>query len=149
MRHKCIVLQIICEQSFSPQVSSDNEPKQLVTNYARLALVSNDHVTLNDEDLTRFTLKKAVDKVQMRKELLGELRDIFHHHDKPCPRLILIMGGPGEYYKVLMVVIYYELCRYRQDNGLLQLLYLWKNDLTAVGMEHVMKIVMASESPNT
>ncbi|XP_065899165.1 NLR family CARD domain-containing protein 3-like isoform X3 [Dysidea avara] len=77
---------------------SDNEPKQLVTDYARLALVSNDHVTLNDEDLneiTRFTLKKAVDEVQMSKELLGELRDIFHHHDKPCPRLILIMGGPG------------------------------------------------------
>jgi len=68
--------------------------------------VSSDHVTLNSEDLnqiTRFTLKNAMDKVQMQKELLGGLRYIFHHQKQPCPRLILIMGGPGEYYKVLMI----------------------------------------------
>ena len=80
----------------SPSV---NEPKQLITNYDRLALVSSDHITLNGEDvneITRFTLKNAVDEVQMRKELLGELKDIFHYQNQPCPRLILIIGGPGE-----------------------------------------------------
>lgn len=83
-------------------------PRYLVTNYARLALVSTDHVTLNDEglnEITRFTLKNAGDEIQMRKELLGELEDIFHHQNKPCPRLILVMGGSGEHYKVLMVML--------------------------------------------
>ena len=86
----------IREKFLNPSV---NEPKQLVTNYGRLALVSSDHVTLNGEDvneITWFTLKNALDEVQMRKELLGELKDIFHYQNQPCPRLIFIMGGPGE-----------------------------------------------------
>ena len=65
-------------------------------------------VTLRDESLnmiTELTLRGEVDKILKKKEQLGELRDIFHYQNKPCPRLILIMGGPGEYYKVLVVVM--------------------------------------------
>ena len=56
----------------------------------------------NLEEITRLTLKGQVDEILLKKEQLGELRDIFHYQSKPCPRLILIMGGPGEsvYYKV-------------------------------------------------
>ena len=27
----------------------------------------------------------------------SDLKEIFHYENKPCPRLIVIMGGPGEY----------------------------------------------------
>ena len=76
--------------------------------YVQLALVKGEKVTRADknlEEITRLTLRGQVDEILMRKEPLGELRDIFHYQYKPCPRLILIMGGPGEYYKVLVVVM--------------------------------------------
>jgi len=59
----------------------------------------------NLEEITKLTLQGQVDEILSKKEQLGELRDIFHYQNKPCPRLILIMGGPGEYYKVLVVVM--------------------------------------------
>jgi len=74
-------------------------PKHLVTQYVRLALVEKEDVTLKDKNLneiTRLTLQGEVDKILKKKEPLGELRDIFHYQNKPCPRLILIVGGPGE-----------------------------------------------------
>jgi len=83
-------------------------PKHHVIQYVRLALVKNEDVTIRDESLnefTKLTLQGEVDKILKKKEQLGELRDIFHYQNKPCPRLILIMGGPGEYYKVLIVVM--------------------------------------------
>ena len=73
--------------------------------YVRLALVKREKVTRADknlEEITRLTLQGQVDEILLKKEQLGELRDIFHYQNKPCPRLILIMGGPGEYYKVLV-----------------------------------------------
>ena len=73
--------------------------------YVRLALVKGEKVTRADknlEEITRLTLQGQVDEILLKKEQLGELRDIFHYQNKPCPRLILIMGGPGEYYKVLV-----------------------------------------------
>ena len=76
--------------------------------YVRLALVKGEKVTRADknlEEITRLTLQGQVDEILLKKEQLGELRDIFHYQNKPCPRLILIMGGPGEYYKVLVVVM--------------------------------------------
>jgi len=76
--------------------------------YVRLALVKGEKVTRADknlEEITRLTLQGQVDEILLKKEQLGELRDIFHYQNKPCPRLILIMGGPGEYYKVLAVVV--------------------------------------------
>ena len=87
--------------------------------YIRLALVKGEKVKIADkslEEVTRRTLKGQVcrkllkkkghvEDISLKREKLGELRDIFHYQSKPCPRIILIMGGPGEYYKVLVVVM--------------------------------------------
>ena len=57
-------------------------------------------VTLRDEhlnELIRLTLQGDVDKILKKKLPHGDLRDIFHYNDELCPRLILMMGGPGEY----------------------------------------------------
>ena len=57
-------------------------------------------VTLRDEhlnEITKLILKGEVDKILKKKQPLGDLKDIFYYGNKPCPRLILIMGGPGEY----------------------------------------------------
>ena len=69
-------------------------------NYIELALVKNEKVTRVDknlEEFTKLTLRGQVDELLQKKEPLGGLRDIFYYQNKPCPRLILIMGGPGEY----------------------------------------------------
>jgi len=82
-----------------PTAKSD-WPKHKVTQYVRLALVKKDDVTLRDENLnevTKLTLRGDVDRILKRKEPLYDLREIFHYENKPCPRLIVIMGGPGEY----------------------------------------------------
>ena len=75
-------------------------PKHQVTKYLRLALVEKEDVTLMDDHLnkiTKLSLRGGVDKILKNKQPLNDLRDIFYHQNKPCPRLILIMGGPGEY----------------------------------------------------
>ena len=74
-------------------------PKHKVTQYVRLALVEKDDVTLKDDlnDITKLTLQGDVDRILKKKQPLGDLREIFHYQDEPCPRLIVIMGGPGEY----------------------------------------------------
>ena len=77
-------------------------PKHKVTQYVRLAIVKKEDVTLRDEhlnELTRLTLQGDVDKILKKKEPLGDLKDIFHYNNEDCPRLILIIGGPGEYYQ--------------------------------------------------
>ena len=68
--------------------------------YVKLALIRGEKVTRADKNLeetTRMTLHGQVDEILLRKERLSGLRDIFHYQNKPCPRLILIKGGPGEY----------------------------------------------------
>ena len=68
--------------------------------FIELALVKNEKVTRVDknlEEFTKLTLQGQVDELLQKKERLGGLRDIFYYQNKPCPRLILIMGGPGEY----------------------------------------------------
>ena len=74
-------------------------PKHRVTQYVRLAFVEKDDVTLKDDlnDITKLTLQGDVDRILKKKKPLGDLREIFHYQDEPCPRLIVIMGGPGEY----------------------------------------------------
>ena len=75
-------------------------PKHKVTRYIRLAIVEKEDVTLRDENLnevTKLTLQGDVDRILKKKRPLGNLRDIFHYENEPCPRLIVIMGGPGEY----------------------------------------------------
>ena len=74
-------------------------PKHKVTQYVRLALVEKDDVTLKDDlnDFTKLTLQGDVDRILKKKQPLGDLKEIFHYQDEPCPRLIVIMGGPGKY----------------------------------------------------
>ena len=66
--------------------------------YVQLALVK-EGVTRTDKDIeemTRLTLQGNVDEVLLRKEPLNSLSDIFHYQNKPCPRILLIVGAPGE-----------------------------------------------------
>ena len=75
-------------------------PKHKVTQYVRLAIVMQEDVNIRDEhlnELTRLTIQGDVDKILKKKEPLNDLKDIFHYNNEPCPRLILIMGGPGEH----------------------------------------------------
>lgn len=70
--------------------------------YVQLALVKEERVTRTDsnvEEITRLTLQGQIDEVLLRKEPLYGLSDIFHYQNKPCPRIILILGGPGEWLK--------------------------------------------------
>ena len=53
--------------------------------------------TLRDEDFHEFTRLTLQDHSDKKKKPLSDLKDIFHYENEPCPRLILIMGGPGEY----------------------------------------------------
>ena len=79
--------------------SKTDYPKHKVTQYIRLALIEKEDITLRDDqldELTKMTLQGDVDSILKKKEPLNDLRDIFHYQDIPCPRLILIMGGPGE-----------------------------------------------------
>ena len=82
-----------------PTAKSD-WPKHKVTQYIRLAIVEKEDVTLKDENLnevTKLTLQGEIDRILKKKQPLGDLREIFHYENKPCPRLIVIMGRPGEY----------------------------------------------------
>ena len=71
-----------------------------MTEFVRLALIQKEDVTLNDDNLnevTKLTLQGDVDRILKKKVPLANLREIFHYENKPCPQLIVIMGGPGEY----------------------------------------------------
>ena len=78
-------------------------PKHCVMQYVRLAFVKKEDIILNKSfnEITELTLRGEVDLILKMKEPLSELRDIFHYQNKPCPRLILVMGAPGEYCKVI------------------------------------------------
>ena len=69
-----------------------------MTEFVRLALIQKEDVTLKDDNLneiTKLTLQGDVDRILKKKVPLANLREIFHYENKPCPRLIVIMGGPG------------------------------------------------------
>ena len=75
-------------------------PKHKATRYVRLALIEKEDVTIYDknfDEFTRLTLQGDVDKILKKKKPLSDLKNIFHYENEPCPRLILVMGGPGEY----------------------------------------------------
>ena len=83
-----------------PPTCKTDWPKHNVFHYVRLAIVEKEDVTLRDEklnEITKLTLKGEVDKILKNKTQLGDLKEIFHYDKQPCPRLILMMGGPGEY----------------------------------------------------
>ena len=75
-------------------------PKHSVSKYIKLALIEKEEVTFKDEhlnEITKLSLKGSTDKILKKKRPLGGLKEIFYYGNQPCPRLILIMGGPGEY----------------------------------------------------
>ena len=83
-----------------PPTCKTDWPKHNVFHYVKLALVEKEDVILRDDrlnEITKLTLKGEVDMILKKKQPLGDLKDIFYYENKPCPRLILIMGGPGEY----------------------------------------------------
>ena len=67
--------------------------------YIQLALVRDKICSIHDKrlnEITRHTLRGQVDEILNIKEPLKRgLEDIFHYNDSPCPRLILILGAPG------------------------------------------------------
>ena len=67
--------------------------------YVQLALVRDKICDMHDKklnEITRHTLKGQVDEILKIKEPLERgLEDIFHYNDLSCPRLILIVGAPG------------------------------------------------------
>ena len=74
-------------------------PKHYVHNYVKLALIESEIISLEDDhidNLTKLTLQGGVDMILKKKKPINELREIFHYNNEPIPRLILIMGGPGE-----------------------------------------------------
>jgi len=75
-------------------------PKHLVTSYIQLGLVKKEDITDSSDQLnyvTTLSLRSGVDKILKEKQPIYDLREIFHYNNQPIPRLILIMGGPGEY----------------------------------------------------
>ena len=79
-----------------------------------------ENVTLNDEnfyEFTKLTLQGAIDKIFRMKVPLVDIKDIFHYQNKPCPRLLLILGGPGEYNIVKSSDADCMYHRYRQNNS--------------------------------
>ena len=83
-------------------------PKHFVTSYIRLALVEKEDITDSSDQLdyiTTLTLRGGVDRILKKKQPIYDLREIFHYNDEPIPRLILIMGGPGENISVVMITV--------------------------------------------
>ena len=82
------------------QLFDNDWPKHTVSKYIKLALIEKEEVTLKEEhlnEITKLSLKGSIDKILKKKKPLSGLKEIFHYGNQPCPRLILIMGGPGEY----------------------------------------------------
>ena len=74
-------------------------PKHCVFDYVKLALIEKEDVTLRDDyidNLVKLQSQGGVDKL-LKKKAINDLREIFHYNNEPIPRLILIVGGPGEY----------------------------------------------------
>ena len=101
MRYSPIDVSTLKERYLRQQPTAKTTyPKHSMTQYIRLAIVEKEDVTLRDDNLnkvTKLTLQGDVDRILKKKQPLGDLREIFHYENKPCPRLIVIMGGPGEY----------------------------------------------------
>jgi len=82
-----------------PTAKTDR-PRHKVTQYIRLAIVEKEDITPRDKNLnevTKLTLQGDIDRILKKKQPLSDLREIFHYGNEPCPRLIVVMGGPGGY----------------------------------------------------
>lgn len=88
--------------------AKNNWPKHCVFTYVKLALIEKEDVTVEDDhidDLTKLTLQGGADRILKKKKPINELEEIFHYNNEPIPRLILIMGGPGQYLTVMIFII--------------------------------------------
>ena len=66
--------------------------------YIQLALVRHEMCNIRDKklnEITRHTLQGQVDEILKIKEPLKTLEDVFHYGSLPCPRLLLVLGAPG------------------------------------------------------
>ena len=67
--------------------------------YIQLALVRDEMCDITDKklnEITRRTLLGQVDEIlKMKEPLKRGLEDIFHYNNSRCPRLLLILGAPG------------------------------------------------------
>lgn len=66
--------------------------------YVQLALVKEGKVTRAEKDLQEIeerTLRGQIDEIFCKKDRIDGLEDIFQKQNDRCPRLILVMGGPG------------------------------------------------------
>ena len=87
----------------------NNWPIHHVEQYIRLSLIQTEDVTLKNEDLNEVTmlmLHGEIDEVFKKKEPLKDLENIFHYKNEPVPRVILIIGGPGECLMVIWQLIF-------------------------------------------
>ena len=67
--------------------------------YIQLALVRDEMCNIRDKklnEITRHTLQGQVDEILKIKEPLKTLQDVFHYNNLRCPRLLLILGAPGQ-----------------------------------------------------
>ena len=74
-------------------------PKHNVFQYVKLAIVEKDKAIKEDEhykDVFKLQVKGKVGQILKKKQPFFDLKEIFNHGNKPCPRLILLMGTPGE-----------------------------------------------------
>ena len=79
-----------------PPTAKTDWLKHAVTSYVELAIVKKESGAQN-KNIIKHTVNGDIDRILKMKEPLADLRDIFHDRNKPCPRLIVITGGPGEY----------------------------------------------------
>ena len=89
---------------YSPSPDSD-EPHC----YIQLALVKDGEIGTNDEklnEITKLTLQGHVDEIAKIKEPLNGVRDIFCYKDTTCPRILLVIGAPGELHIHMYYCIY-------------------------------------------
>ena len=66
--------------------------------YTQLAMVRDEMCNIRDQklnEITKHTLQGQVDEILKIKEPLETLDDVFHYNDLPCPRLLLVLGAPG------------------------------------------------------
>ena len=83
-----------------PSPVKSDWPKHCVFDYVKLALIEKEDVTLRDDyidNLVKLQSRGGVNKL-LKKKTINDLsmREIFHYNNEQIPRLILVVGGPGE-----------------------------------------------------
>ena len=69
-------------------------PNHKVSEYVKLTFVVREDTTLSDFSINKSTKQLMQD--EMIDGPFSDLKNIFHYQGLPCPRVILLVGGPGE-----------------------------------------------------